>query len=242
MDADQVVWAIRRLGHDPVAKEPDGTAVFEVVVRNQDAFRSLVLEFMEHAEVLGPADLRADMVPGWRRSPNEPVGREESSGGGPMGRLSAGDRWEAGRWGRLSAGDRPAADAGVGCRGSCPRGRPSCEVAQRFDYPEKELREDLVKVLFVVGLYPFTPSSFMSWVWTMTATTATGWRSPTPDYFSRPLRLTTSQALGLIGSGEALLSGRRSRWPAEPGTGQAGRRRGSERRGGLSREPGRSGR
>ena len=62
VDADQVVWAIRRLGLDPVAKEADGAAVFEVVVRNQDAFRSLVLEFMEHAEVLGPAELRADMV------------------------------------------------------------------------------------------------------------------------------------------------------------------------------------
>ena len=71
------------------------------------------------------------------------AGNRRSLGGGPMGRLSAGDRLrrmlELVPW-IMSQG---AAELS--------------EVAQRFDYPEKELREDLVKVLFVVGLYPFTP-------------------------------------------------------------------------------------
>ncbi len=62
VDPDQAVWAARRLGQEPSERGSDGSAVFEVVVRSPDAFRSLVLEFLEHAEVLGPPELRTDMV------------------------------------------------------------------------------------------------------------------------------------------------------------------------------------
>ena len=62
VDSDQAVWAARRLGQEPSEKDSDGSAVFEVEVRSTDAFRSLVLEFLEHAEILGPPELRADMV------------------------------------------------------------------------------------------------------------------------------------------------------------------------------------
>lgn len=80
------------------------------------------------------------------------------------------------------------------------------EVSQRFDYPEAELREDLVKVLFVVGLHPFTPDELI-YVMGLDDDDNGGWVAiSNADYFSRPLRLTQSQALGLIGAGEALLS------------------------------------
>ena len=80
------------------------------------------------------------------------------------------------------------------------------EVSQRFDYPEAELREDLVKVLFVVGLHPFTPDELI-YVMGLDDEDNGGWVAiSNADYFSRPLRLTQSQALGLIGAGEALLS------------------------------------
>ena len=62
VDSGQAVWAARRLGQEPSEKDSDGSAVFEMVVRSPDAFRSLVLEFLEHAEVLGPPELRSDMV------------------------------------------------------------------------------------------------------------------------------------------------------------------------------------
>ncbi|MDE0117766.1 MAG: WYL domain-containing protein [bacterium] len=62
VDAGQADWAARRLGLEPVEKESGGSAVFEVPVRSPDAFRSLVLEFLEHAEILGPPELRDDMV------------------------------------------------------------------------------------------------------------------------------------------------------------------------------------
>ena len=62
VDPEQAVWAARRLGQEPLDKENDGSAVFEVVVRSPDAFRSLVLEFLDHAEIVGPPELRAAMV------------------------------------------------------------------------------------------------------------------------------------------------------------------------------------
>lgn len=81
------------------------------------------------------------------------------------------------------------------------------EVSQRFEYPEAELREDLVKVLFVVGLHPFTPDELI-YVMGLDEEDNGGWVAiSNADYFSRPLRLTQRQALGLIGAGEALLSG-----------------------------------
>ena len=80
------------------------------------------------------------------------------------------------------------------------------EVSQRFDYPEAELREDLVKVLFVVGLHPFTPDELI-YVMGLDEEDNGGWVAiSNADYFSRPLRLTQGQAMGLIGAGEALLS------------------------------------
>jgi predicted DNA-binding transcriptional regulator YafY len=46
-----------------VAEEHDGGAiVVELEVSHRDGFRSFVLGFLEHAEVLSPADLRADVV------------------------------------------------------------------------------------------------------------------------------------------------------------------------------------
>ena len=81
------------------------------------------------------------------------------------------------------------------------------EVSQRFEYPEAELREDLVKVLFVVGLHPFTPDELI-YVMGLDEEDNGGWVAiSNADYFSRPLRLSQRQALGLIGAGEALLSG-----------------------------------
>ncbi len=80
------------------------------------------------------------------------------------------------------------------------------EVSHRFDYPEAELREDLVKVLFVVGLHPFTPDELID-VMGLDEEQSGGWVAiANAAYFSRPLRIAPGQALGLIGAGEALLS------------------------------------
>ena len=41
---------------------PDGSVVLTLKVRNPDAFRSLVLSFLDRAEVLGPEELRLDVI------------------------------------------------------------------------------------------------------------------------------------------------------------------------------------
>lgn len=74
------------------------------------------------------------------------------------------------------------------------------EVCRRFGYTEAELAEDL-NLLFVCGVYPFTPDSLMEAeiddgrVWIRYA-----------DYFARQLRLTPAEALAVLAAGRALLA------------------------------------
>lgn len=63
VDPARVAWARQQFGPDVAAvEEPDGSAVFSVPVVMWDAFRSLVFEFLDHAEVVSPSELRADIV------------------------------------------------------------------------------------------------------------------------------------------------------------------------------------
>lgn len=108
---------------------------------------------------------------------------------------------------RLSAGDRLRRMLELVPWVMSQGGAELAEISQRFDYPEAELREDLVRVLFVVGLHPFTPDELI-YVMGLDEEDNGGWVAiSNADYFSRPLRLTPGQALGLIGAGEALLTG-----------------------------------
>jgi len=63
VDHEQLDNVLGALGAD-ASVEPgaDGDAVVEVAVTNQAAFRSFVLGFLEHAEVIGPADVRAATI------------------------------------------------------------------------------------------------------------------------------------------------------------------------------------
>lgn len=61
--AEQAGWAAGHVGPEAVEEwRPDGSVVLAVRVSNRDAFRSFVLGFLDHAEVLGPPELRADLV------------------------------------------------------------------------------------------------------------------------------------------------------------------------------------
>jgi predicted DNA-binding transcriptional regulator YafY len=65
IDADQAAVAVGAVGEDALVEQrPDGSLVLELPVTNPDGFRSFVLGFLEHAEVLGPPTLRDDVV-GW---------------------------------------------------------------------------------------------------------------------------------------------------------------------------------
>ncbi len=63
VDAAQAPWLVQHLGASSVVEErADGSVVVAMTVTNRDNFRSFVLTFLDHAEVLAPADLRADVV------------------------------------------------------------------------------------------------------------------------------------------------------------------------------------
>jgi proteasome accessory factor B len=67
VDGVQAVWARQHLGDERVVeRHEDGATVFEVPVTNWPAFRSFVLTFLDHAELLEPPELRADLT-AWLR-------------------------------------------------------------------------------------------------------------------------------------------------------------------------------
>jgi proteasome accessory factor B len=63
VDAVQAEWAAATVGEASVVeRRPDGSVVLRVAVTNRDAFRSFVLGFLDHAEVLGPPDIRQPLI------------------------------------------------------------------------------------------------------------------------------------------------------------------------------------
>ena len=63
VDAQQAAIAVGEAGRAAVVEErDDGSVVLELAVTNLDGFRSFVLGFLEHAEVLGPDEARRDIV------------------------------------------------------------------------------------------------------------------------------------------------------------------------------------
>jgi len=63
VDADQAGYAVHLTGESSVAhRHDDGSVELALPVSNPVAFRSFVLTFLEHAEVLSPPELRDDLV------------------------------------------------------------------------------------------------------------------------------------------------------------------------------------
>ena len=74
------------------------------------------------------------------------------------------------------------------------------EVCRRFGYTERELLEDL-NLVFVCGLPGYGPGDLM-----VAYVEGDEVVVDMAEYFSRPLRLTPAEALGLLASGSALIS------------------------------------
>jgi proteasome accessory factor B len=63
VDADHAGWAVGQVGADAVEeRHDDGSVVLGVTVTNRSAFRSFVLGFLDHAEVVDPPELRRDLI------------------------------------------------------------------------------------------------------------------------------------------------------------------------------------
>lgn len=78
-------------------------------------------------------------------------------------------------------------------------GPPIAEVCRRFDVPEQELLSEL-NLLFLCGLYPFTPDMLID----VDVTDGRVWVRMA-DYFRRPLRLTPQEGMALASAASAFL-------------------------------------
>mgnify|MGYP002862355851 FL=1 len=74
------------------------------------------------------------------------------------------------------------------------------EVAARFDYPQRELIEDLENVVFFVGVYPFTPDCLIE----VSITEERVWVRYA-DWFRQPMKLSKKELTALRAAGEALI-------------------------------------
>ncbi len=112
-----------------VEHRADGSAVFDVAVTNWPAFRTFVLGFLEHAELLAPPERRGGAHGLARRT-----GLVSRSGAPErVARMLSLVPW-------------------VAARGSAPVD----EICRRFDIDRDQLLRDLDTVS-MVGLYPYTP-------------------------------------------------------------------------------------
>lgn len=75
------------------------------------------------------------------------------------------------------------------------------DVADRFDYPEDRLVTDLTEVVFMVGVYPYTPDQLID----VTVEDDRVWIRYA-DYFARPLTLTAEQGLILVAASSSVLA------------------------------------
>ena len=74
VDASQAGFAEDAAGADAVRdRRPDGSVVLELQVTNRAGFRSFALGFLDHAEVIGPPELRDD-VTRWLEAIADPAG------------------------------------------------------------------------------------------------------------------------------------------------------------------------
>ncbi|MEZ5244294.1 MAG: WYL domain-containing protein [Acidimicrobiales bacterium] len=80
-------------------------------------------------------------------------------------------------------------------------GAPLDEIAARFDYPRKQLVDDLTEVVLFVGVHPFTPDSLIE-----VDITDDRVQIRYADWFSQPLRLTPEEGARLLTAGRTVLS------------------------------------
>jgi proteasome accessory factor B len=69
VDGPQARWVVHHVGPDHVVADDEGAVVVELPVTNRAAFRTFVLSFLDHAEVLEPPELRDELVAWLERVP-----------------------------------------------------------------------------------------------------------------------------------------------------------------------------
>lgn len=81
-----------------------------------------------------------------------------------------------------------------------PPGPTVADTAERFDYPVESLLADLQDVVFMVGVYPYSPDELIE-----VAVDGEHISIRLGEFFERPLRLTPEQAVALVAAGTGLV-------------------------------------
>ena len=177
VDAVARGWVVEQLGEEAVVeRRADGSVEVALAVVNRAAFRSWVLDLLDHAEVIGPEELRADIV-AW------------------LGAIV-----DAAPWPAPLVGPRLRRVLALVPYVLAHPGVPITELAERFEVSQAELEHDL-ELLPLCGLPPYTADRLMD-VWMVDGTV----EIRLAEYFERPLRLTPAEGLALLAAGRALLS------------------------------------
>lgn len=201
---------VRDLGPDAlVDQRAGGDVVVRLQVTNVAALRSWVLDLGARAEVLGPPEVRADVV-AWLAAvaePSEPRRRTGAEGSLPS---SEGDpAWPVGsspsRGGGVASSRRDAGDrlrrllavlAVLAREGRVPLD----ELAERFGISPAELAADL-ELAACCGLPPYTPDQLMEIV--VEGNEVEAFLEPA---LGRPRRVTAAEGLALAAAARAILA------------------------------------
>ncbi|MXZ29961.1 MAG: WYL domain-containing protein [Acidimicrobiia bacterium] len=212
VDADVADWVRGQVGQDAgCERRPDGSLRLALPVANADALVDFVLGLLDRAELVGPPELRQKLLQKLRAvaaagsaptagaaaarppqadspppTPAAGTPPARADGGGAPRRLSSAERMQ-----RLLQLIPWVAERG---------GATLAEVTERFDYPADGLLDDLQRVVFMVGVPPYTPDALIE------VEVEDGWvQIHFADYFRRPLRLTPPQAVALLVAAAGLL-------------------------------------
>ena len=214
VDASQAEWVRSLAGEETVAgTSPDGGADFKLPVTNRAAFRGFVLGLLDRAEVMGPPEVRDEIVY-WLSDLAGPnlAGPNLAGPIWPGQEARCEGRYHHGRPSPVSRAKRPGpaceppkrSGAARAVVEHCAVGRGPGRADRGRDlrtlrHIERDLIADL-NLLFLCGVYPYTPDALIEVdidggrVWVRFA-----------DWFRRPLRLTPPEGLALVAAARALL-------------------------------------
>ena len=165
---------------------PTARSSSRLPVVNRAAFRSWVVDLLDHAEVLSPPELRADMV-AWLDAVAG-VARAPSA------------RRDGERVSRPLVGPRLQRVLALVPWILAHPGGTIAELAARFEVSERELERDL-ELLPMCGLPPYTADRLID-----VSVIDGEVEIRLAEYFERPLRLTPAEGLALLAAGRALLA------------------------------------
>ncbi len=208
VDADVADWVLGQVGEEiPYQRHSDRSLLLELSVSNAEALVDFVLGLLDHAELIAPAELRAKLLERIRAcaaaghseevAPREPLSHSQVA---PPEPAPAPPAATEDRPGRLTSSERMRRllqlIPWVAERG----GASLAEITERFDYPPEGLLDDLQRVVFMVGVPPYTPDALIE------VEVNDGWvQISFADYFRRPLRLTPPQAVALLAAATGML-------------------------------------